>query len=284
MASILEQLTQHVPSLPPKMASAARFALDNPDFIALNSMRSAATQCGVTSPTMLRLAQMLKFKNYSDFKKAFQQDIIADGFKNRAQKLTSSKPSKQQMPILQSITKAAINNLESTLEKCNCEDLKQMAKHLLSARNACVIGMGSLHPIATFMQATGRMSLPGLRVPHIGEYTLIEILGALGEGDVVLLLSVSPYAKSTVEALKFIHQQKATVMVITDKRSSPLLKYADLHVLTTTNSLHYYPSSIPIVAIIEALLATVVAEGGKEVSDRIAKIEKIREKSGSYLL
>ncbi len=283
MTGILEILAQRIPDLPPKMASAARFSLDNPDYIALNSMRSAATKCGVTSPTMLRLARLLDFDSYTDFKNAFQQSVIADGFKDRAKKLTKNEISDGQKSILQSITESAVMNLEKTLTGSNPDDLTTMARLLLSARTPYVIGLGSLHSVATFMQVTGRMTLPGLRVPRLGEYTLIETLGAIGSEDVVLVLSVSPYAKGTADALRFAKERNATIMVITDRRSSPLLEFADYYFLTATSSLHYYPSFISTVAVIEALLATVVAEGGDEVLNRIAKIESIREKSGAYL-
>jgi DNA-binding MurR/RpiR family transcriptional regulator len=282
MPNVLDRLAKLLPDLPPKMASAARFALDHPDFIALNSMRSSAANCGVTSPTMLRLARLMNFKNYGDFKTAFQESVVNEGFGDRAKKLTTNKVSSDQQSVLQALTHAAMENMENTLSQNDPDVLRQMAKVLLSARTPYILGLGSMHPIAMFMQVTGRITLPGLQVPRFGEATMVETLGAIGKKDTVLSLSVSPYAKETVEALKFSQKRGARIMVITDRRSSPMLKYADLHLLTPTSSPHYYPSFVGVVAVVEALLASVVAEGGDSILDRIAEIERLRERSGAY--
>ena len=283
MISFLDRLVHMLPNLPSKMAAAAKFSLDNPDYIAMNSMRAAAKKSGVTSTTMLRLARLMEFKSYTEFKQAFQENIIRDSFGDRAKQLQNTTGSSDIKPVLQSITDAAIKNLNDTLNSYDPEVLHQMAKVLLSARTPYVIGVGSMHSLAELMQFTGRMTLPGLRVPRMGEATVFETLGAIREDDAILALTVSPYAKNSADALKFAKDRGATVMVITDKRSSPMLKYADLHLLTTTNSPHYYPSFIAVIAVIEALLAAVVIEGGDEILDQIAMIDGIRDDSGVYI-
>ena len=283
MSSFLDRLALLVPSLPSKMADAARFALDNPDFIALNSMRSAAKKCNVTSPTMLRLAHKMGFESYIEFKAMFQNDVIDKSFGERAIQLRNNIGTDNKETILQSFTKSAINNMEKTLADCHPETLQQMAKLLLSANTTYVIGSGSMHSISAFMQITGRMILPGLRVPRHGEATMIEPLGAINSNDAVLALTVAPYAKGTAAALKFAKNRGAAIMVITDKRSSPLLEYSDLHLLVATNSPHYYPSYVAVITVIEALLANVVAEGGDEIINRITEIEHVRAMSGTYI-
>jgi DNA-binding MurR/RpiR family transcriptional regulator len=283
MTSFLDRLAHLLPDLPSKMSAAATFALDNPDFIAMNSMRAAAKKSGVTSTTMLRLARLMDFESYIEFKQAFQKNIIGVSFGDRAKQLQDSTTSPDIKPVLQGITEAAIKNLNDTLNSYDPNVLQQMAKVLLSARTPYVIGVGSMHSVAELMQFTGRMTLPGLRVPRMGEATIFETLGAIREDDAILALTVAPYAKNSADALKFAKDRGATVMVITDKRSSPMLEFADLQLLTATNSPHYYPSFIAIVAVIEALLATTVIEGGQDVLDQIAMIDQIREKSGVYL-
>jgi len=57
MSRINQKLTDALPGLPNKLARATRYALDNPDRIAFDSMRTVASACDVASPTMLRLAR-----------------------------------------------------------------------------------------------------------------------------------------------------------------------------------------------------------------------------------
>lgn len=66
--------------LPTKLAKAARYALDNPNRIALDSMRTVSASCGVTSPTMLRLARKVGYENYEEFRADFQHQLLERGF------------------------------------------------------------------------------------------------------------------------------------------------------------------------------------------------------------
>lgn len=283
MDNILDRLASALPDLPTKMASAARFALDHPDRIALASMRSVATECGVASPTMLRLARLMNFESYEDFKAAFQEKVIAEGFGARAGALRNSETPDDQKSLVLRISEAASANVTRALAECDATELRLMAKTLLTAGTTYVIGAGSMQWMAALMQSTGRMALPGLRVPRSGDASVIETLGAIGSGDAVLALAISPYARSTLEAVKFARERHAKVMVITDKRSSALLEFADLRLLAVTKSPHYYPSVVALAAVIEALLATVVVEGGDETLGRIAQVEDLRERSGAYI-
>ena len=72
-------------------------------------------------------------------------------------------------------------------------------------------------------------------------------------------------------------------MVISDRRSSPLLGYSDLALLAPSQSPYFFPLMIAPIAMIEVLLATVVAEGGPDILKRIAHIEELRDEIGEYI-
>jgi len=284
MVTIIDRLHERLPDLPPKMALAARYAVDNPDEIAFQAMRSVAVQCGVASPTMLRLARMMNFQSYEDFKTAFQGLVVSDGFRARADKLRNSQSQDGDTSLVASIQDAAIDNVHKALSTCDPAVLRHMADTMRTANTTYVIGSGSMHAVAALMHYTGGMALPNLRLPLAGDLTAVETLAAVGPDDAVLALAFAPYAKNTVNALVLARERGATVLAISDTRSSPLLKYADHMLFAGTSSPHYYPSFVAAVAIIEALLATVVVDGGAEILDRIAQVEKLRQRSDAYLV
>ena len=84
---VIQRLRQEIPALPKKLAMAARYAVDQPERIALNSMRSSAKSVGVTSTTMLRLARQLGYDSYEDFRASFQTQLVSTGFGFRASAL-----------------------------------------------------------------------------------------------------------------------------------------------------------------------------------------------------
>ncbi|MEM7169830.1 MAG: MurR/RpiR family transcriptional regulator [Pseudomonadota bacterium] len=286
--SILDSLAAALPDLPTKLAVAARFALDNPERIAMTSMRSVASQCGVASPTMLRLARLMNFDSYEDFKAAFQQQIVGQGFSSRAHELHKGGLD-DKGSLVARIAESAVDNVSRTLSGQSPKSdydpkmLDAVAKVLLGAKTTYVLGAGSMHWVAALMQSTGRMALPSLRVPRSGDALMTETIGALEDKDAVLAFGISPYARATLDALKFARERGAKTIVLTDRRSSPLLEYADYRMLASSRSPHYYPSFVAIVALVEALLATVVVKGGKKTLERIDHVEKLREESGAFI-
>lgn len=283
MATIVDQLTMRLPSLSPKMAVAALYAIENPDVIAFQSMRTVALQCGVASPTMLRLARLMNFQSYEDFKAAFQGLVTSEGFRARADKLREGQSGEDEKSLIGSIRNAAIDNVHWALSTCDPAVLRRMAEVMRTATTTHVIGSGSMHAIAALMHFTGGMALPNLRLPLAGDLTAVETLAAIGSDDAVLALAFAPYAINTVDALALARERGATVLAISDTPSSPLLKHADHILFAGTASPHYYPSFVAVVAIIEALLATIVVDGGEEILDRIAQVEALRQRSHAYL-
>jgi DNA-binding MurR/RpiR family transcriptional regulator len=284
MAAIIDQLRRKIPEMSPKMAVAARYAVDNPDEIAFQSMRSVALQCGVASPTMLRLARSMTFHSYEDFKSAFQGLVAGDGFRARANRLRTGQTDGAEKPLVARIEEAATANVHLALTKCDPETLRSMADAIRTARTTFVIGSGSMHALAALMHFTGGMALPNLRLPSAGDLTAVETVSAVGPDDAVLALAFAPYAKNTVDAMAVARERAATVMAISDTHHSPLLRYADHILFAGTTSPHYYPSFVAVVAVIEALLATVVVDGGPEILDRIAQVEQLRKRSDAYLI
>src|SRR5690554_1220412 len=59
--------------LPPKLQRAARFAIDNPRAIALNSMRAVAAEAGLPASAMNRLARHLGFDGYDPLRAIYRE-------------------------------------------------------------------------------------------------------------------------------------------------------------------------------------------------------------------
>ncbi len=284
MTEIIKRLTLELPSLPPKMAKAARFALDEPEKIAFKSMRSVATSCEITTPTMLRLARHMGFENYEKFKEQFQQSFVQQSFSTRAGALRSTNSKKGGEAVIENLFSTTLENVSKTIDKLDLHNLQQMAKMMCEAKTNYILGSGSMHWVASILQSTGRMAMPNLCVPGSGNTPFIEIIGKFDQEDLILALAISPYAKSTIDIVRLAHSKGIPVIVITDKPSSPLLEFASYYVLAQTDSPHYYPSIVSILALIEALLALIVASHDQELVDRIEEIEKLRDECGAYQL
>lgn len=280
--SILSVLRRETPDMPKKMAQAARYAMDHPDRMALDSMRTTAKAVGVNSTTMLRLARQLGFESYEDFRAGFQSEFIGGGFGDRAGALSQRAEGQGSGTLADKILHAAELNLQDMREGMKQEELTALAHLIREARQVYLVGSGSLYWLAAMMKTTGNMILPNLRLVGAENTVAAEAMGTLSAEDVVICFSMNPTAKRTIDAMRFAHSRGARKVAITDHPRSPLSEGAEFLFHANTESPHYYPSIAPLVLIVEAILATVVASGGDEELAQIRNVEATRNTSGHY--
>ena len=280
---ILERLRCELPSLPKKLALAARHALDAPDRIALNSMRATASEVGVTSTTMLRLARQLGFDSYEDFRASFQQQLVTTGFGARASALHRQRSDEIEDTLVGRIEAACHQNVSQALNRASLADLSHVAGLMRAAPAIYLVGSGSLFWLANIMKTTGSMVLPSLRLVGTEHVVAAEGMGELRPEDIVICFGISPCAVRTIDAMKFAVQRSAATVALTDRPSSPLAQHASYSFFAPTQSPHYYPSITAMTQLVEALLATIVAEGDNEGLTRVKAFENQRRASASYL-
>ncbi len=282
MHDISERLTKALPTLPKKLGIAARYALDCPERIALDSMRTVATSCNVASPTMLRLARIVGYNSYEDFRAEFQQNFVAQGFGTRADALKSAATLGEGDQLIDRIAQAATRNTAHAIQLLDASVVEEFAQSVKKSRRTYILGSGSsMHWMAAMMASVGEMALTGIRSNLLGLPTSLETIASIDSNDTLLVMSVSPYSRNSIEAAAFAKARKAKVFALTDKRSSPLLEHADRVFFAPTESPHYYPSVVSTVLMVEILLSAAVA--ASDTLDRIKQIELVQNKSGAYL-
>lgn len=280
---VLQKLRHKLPNMPKKLAQTARYALDNPHYIALNSMRATALEAGVTSTTMLRLARHIGFDSYEDFRVAFQSRFVPVGFGSRAGALRQRHSKDITLSLSQQILQSAEQNIHQLSLELVQKDMSDVARHLRHAPVCYLVGSGSLYWLALMMKNTGGMILPNLRMVGSEYSVAAEAMSNITKDDMVIGFGVNPYAQRTINALSFAKEQSAIAVAITDRPSSPIALASDFAFYAKTTSLHYYPSMIPLMAIIEVILATVVAEGDGTEILRIQKFERVRKEHVDYI-
>ncbi len=281
--SILQKLRQALPDLPKKLALAARHALEHPDQMALTSMRGTAANIGVTSTTMLRLARQLGFQSYEDFRASFQEELVRGGFGVRADALHQDGIEGEAETLCDRILVAAEQNIRNARTRLKQAELDSVAQRIREAPNVFLVGSGSLFWLASMMKNTGNMILSNLRLVGAEYSVAAEAMGPIGATDVVLCFGMNPTAQRTVDAMRFAVSRGAHTIAITDRLSSPVAEGAEFVFFSDNSSPHYYPSAVPLMVIVEAILATVVAKGDGRELELIQNFEATRKASGRYI-
>lgn len=279
-----DTIRDRLPDLSKKLTHVARFALDNPDRIAFDSMRAIASDCDVSPATLQRLAKALDYESYAALRAAFQTSVSnGRGFGARVGRLRNSFGDTSSSELIRDLTESVHGNLATTADLLDAEAIDAFAKSVHQSRCTYLLASGSLYWLSGLMEVTGSMALPNFVALHGGLVDLTERLAVIDEADSMLVFSVSPYAVQTTRAVQYAHSKGAKIFAVTDRPSSPLVPYADTTFYAPTTSPHYYPSLVSVLFMIETLLAAAASVADVSSDARLREIEKIRDESGLYL-
>ena len=284
LQSLIDRLTADYPSLSPQLRQAAKFVLDMPTEVAINSMRRVAAEADVAPSTMLRLAKAIGFASYDAFRTPFQEALRGrgDGFGDRAKWLQSMAEHSERGALLSGMARAGIDNVESVFQVNALETFVNAAKLIRSARQAFVVGAAGAYGFAHYFHYVGRMALPNLRLASVDAGSLMDDLVDLGPSDAVIALTMRPYTSATVRAAAFARERGARVIAISNSRSSPLAKGAACLLVIPTESPQFFPSYTAAVAVLETLVAFIVADGDRGTVAKIADVERFRHSADIY--
>uniref|UniRef100_A0A2A3JQN5 RpiR family transcriptional regulator n=1 Tax=Alloyangia mangrovi TaxID=1779329 RepID=A0A2A3JQN5_9RHOB len=198
----------------PRVAALARWASDQPEEIALNSVRSLAERSGANANTVVRLSQALGFTGYEACRNAFQDALRQGGelYGKRAGELSG----RDSASVLDAIREAGHRNLESAFTAESRAAIDTAARLMLEARQVYVVGVRSCYAIADYLGYTARMAFDNF-APRAGTPGDIRDRIALaGPEDVVLSISFRHYSVETIAAHELGLRQGARTIAITD--------------------------------------------------------------------
>ena len=100
--------------------------------------------------------------------------------------------------------------------------------------------------------------------------------------DVMVGISIEPWAAETVNVARHARESGARVVGITDRRTSPLAAHSDDILLVPVQSPSFFPSYVAVTALVEVLVGAVVARGAKSVVEKIDDLERCRRELEAY--
>ena len=282
--ALIAQMQTELASLSPRIRVAARYLLDNPSEIAISSMRQVASAAEVPPNTLVRLAQALGFDGYEEFRQPFREAMRRGGdtIPDRARSLQHLSRAGSQGELFRQLAETALSNVETLFSTTSPLDLKRAAGMLIKARTAYVLGMGSCYSSMHGFYYVGRMAIPNLVfTPQQSSMPRDDLL-RIGRKDVLFAATYRPYRRETVEATQFAKAKGAKLISLTDSRASPIAADADLLLLAPTTTPQFFPSMLAMIAMLESLLAFIVAETDTDAVASIEEVHRTRTAGGVY--
>jgi DNA-binding MurR/RpiR family transcriptional regulator len=276
-----QQILDQFEALTPTMQAAARFIVDHPNEVVIASMRTLAEKARAQPATLVRLAQQLGYSGWPELKGAFAADLglHSDTYGARAKSLARRGRRQDLARELFAVQRANLDATEATAGA----PLRDAARVLAKARAVHIAAFRASHPLAFSLYYGYRLFRESVFLIDGSAVGLEVQLRAIDPRDAVVVASFAPYSREALLVADHVRAAGAALVALTDSGASPLARKAQVLLQFEVASPSFFPSVAAGVALTEALLERLVADGGDSVVRRIEKVEHGLFDSGIYV-
>lgn len=274
-APLTDAIVEVFDTLPAQLQGAARYLLDNPEDVALLSMREQARRAGLQPWTMTRLAKRLGFDGYEPLRSLYANAMRQGelGFAGKA----GTQLARQEQVGDRALAAEMVASLSAQVAGLGDPDvldsLAAAAEQLHAASRIFCLGLRSSHPVAAHFAYV---------MSFLGEKAVM-LDAAAGAGtdairlatarDVLFVVGVAPYTRLTVDLARRAAANGVPLIAVTDSVVSPLATLAGLTVLVSTESPSFFHTMSPAFIVGEILAALIAGRGGEKSLAAIRRTE-----------
>jgi len=279
-----ERVAERYSGLSEQLRKAADYVLSHPLDVASRSLRAISSESKVSPATYSRLSRALGYDNFENVREISRlsvgQKVVS--LSEKAERLRSGKPSGQSMLARQS--QACIANIESFQNSTDNRKLEQAAALMRKANQVVLLGALASTGFTEYMSYIAQFFGSNWSIGGRMGASLGSEIAKLGKGDVVFAVTMSPYARRAIGAVKLAREAGADVVLITDALAYPGLAHATHGFIVPTESPQFFSSYAVTIVLIETLLAMIVATSEADVTAAIQRVEANNQVLGEYLV
>jgi DNA-binding MurR/RpiR family transcriptional regulator len=233
--SLRNEIVRRYEELSPRLKQVAKFVLENPNDVALQTLAVIAARSKVQPSTIVRFAKTFGYEGASDIQKLFRDEILnltpSANYSERIRQFSERSGTASARSAHDLMREFADNNilaLRHLKEVVRDADLERSLDLIEEARAIYIVGMRRSFPVAAYLAYA-------LRHVEKRAYLIDGVAGMLGEQasiveaeDLMIAISFQPYARETAEVVAGARERNARVIAISDSRLSPIAREADL--------------------------------------------------------
>ena len=224
-----EEIGRRFPGLSRQLQRIARFALERPQDLALDTVAAAAGKAEVQPSAMVRFAQALGYGGYTDMQRIFRDRLVqrSSSYRERIATLRRAAPAlSRPKAVLHDFVADSVAHLSHLEDHIAPERLDHAVRLLAAAGRIHVLAQRRAFPVACYLgYALAQLELPVQLIDGVGGMVR-EQARAMRPGDVLLAISFRNYSPEVIELAADAWRRGIDVVVITDSAVSPLARNA----------------------------------------------------------
>jgi len=279
----IRQLVESFSNLTPQLQKAARYMLENPEEVGLNSMRTVAREAGVKPATVSRLGKVLGFDAYEKLREPFRERLRKSGpeFASRMQDV-QERGSADAIGLFEELREQELENVRATLSDENRAVLASAAETINKSRRVYILGLRGAYAPAFLFHYAYQLFQDNSQLLDTTAGIFADQLRGINEQDCLLVVSFPPYTQLTIDAVEYAADAGVNIIAVTDSIISPAAAAAKHTIITHNHSSSFYHSFTGALAATQALIPLLVAKTGGDAVRIAEEAEKQLSRISAY--
>lgn len=230
-----ERILHDYESLSKVLKHIARYVLDEPSAVALETLTVLSERMNVHPSAIVRFAKHLGFDGASTMQKLLRDNLLSSGrsmgYAERVRQFKDTAASKELSApdqVLSDFVEGNVLALENLDKAISPKDMEAAVSMIASAGTIYVAGFRRSFPVAAYLAySLHQVDKKTVFIDSVGGMTRQQIHG-IAENDLLLVISYNPYAEEAVYLVTAAVEKNCKVLSISDSLVSPVAKPASL--------------------------------------------------------
>jgi DNA-binding MurR/RpiR family transcriptional regulator len=271
-----ELIRSHQANLSPAERKLARVLLASYPIAGLESVARFAERAGVSPPTVTRFITKLGFKGYPEFQETLRHEVQARLSSPLARYRDEPRRAGGDSQVDDTL-EVSTHNLKATVELLSHRDVDEAVERIADVRRRVMVLGGRVSaPLARYLAAQLHLLRPGIGLVDSERSAPAQQLIDMRKSDVLIVFDYRRYQADTIESARVAAAQGCNVILFTDPWLSPASAFARQVLVTSVETVGPFDSLVGAMAVVEAMVAAVLARLGPRAESRMQNLERLR--------
>lgn len=218
-----------------RLKQIARYVLDEPNAVALETLAVLSERCGVQPSAIVRFAKSFGFDGATQMQRLFRDGLLSAnaslGYGERVREFAKAVEGKQiddPSQVLAEFVEGNVLALRHLGDAIDRRALIEAVNLIAKADTVYVAGFRRSFPVAAYLAySLHQVDKKTVFIDSVGGMTRQQIHG-ITRDDLLLVVSYTPYAEEAVHLIDTAVDQQCRILSISDSPVSPVAKPATL--------------------------------------------------------
>lgn len=273
---ILQEMERQISSMTSAQRKVAEYILQDSMEAAFSTIDKIAHSTGVSTTSVIRLANSLGYTTFSEFQKALKDYMRTHSAPINKLSLNVQDDMALENGVTADVYRYAAENVGSAVQGLNQEVLENIAEQLDQAEHIYICGVRTSESVARYL--TFNLNRMYLNTYYVGGSLTeqLDLFKRIGKKDVLIAATLSRYNKVVCDAAALCKKEGIPVVALTDSYDSPLIPFSTYQLIGKCQSNAFHNSIIAQVFLCDTLIKVCSLKSADRVRENLKKDEKLQ--------